>query len=286
MHLKRQASGLYVVSSGGPPQVPSTTCSIQLDTRIDRRLINLFQRLYRSIGQAQAGGFKIRMLPRRGLPMKFTFDPIEAWTMYFAVLIYGAAEAALILDLHNLGRETKLLERSIFEYLCVALYYSKHPREADDELLAEPIRELELLEALGYDRRRKRFKDVAALARQLRLKRPGQVRRLAKYKNLHRKIGVVKAGIRTLGGSIKSHYALHYRVPSQVVHGTVLGLREVVTNQGITFDSRQKNPNVVLWTISLYLIEFLRLQNRVFSLGFQASITQYEKDLTQLTQLV
>lgn len=79
---------------------------------------------------------------------------------------------------------------------------------------------------------------------------------------------------------------LHYRVASQAVYATVLGMREVFTRQGITFASQQKNPNEVLWVIALYMIEYLRLQNDVFKLGRETKISTFERKFTELNVLL
>jgi len=72
-------------------------------------------------------------------------------------LIYGAADAALTLVLHNLGREARVFQRQIFECLIRASNYAENPDEAKLALVSTAFQEMALLDQLGYDRTSERY---------------------------------------------------------------------------------------------------------------------------------
>jgi hypothetical protein len=41
-------------------------------------------------------------------------NAVQVWVAYLGALVYGAADSALTLSLHNLGREARILERQIY----------------------------------------------------------------------------------------------------------------------------------------------------------------------------
>jgi hypothetical protein len=190
---------------------------------------------------------------------------VQSWVIYYAALVLGASDAALTLAVHNLGREAKILARQIFEYTFKAQFFAGHPRQAKRELETGPFRELWLLEDLDYDRRRARYRRLKAECLQLARKRP----KLYAYakKTRRKEPPSVPDSMGRRSRQRVATYGLHYRLRSQTMHGSVLGMRDIFTEQGIQFDSREPDPNFALADICRYLIAFLRIMNGVLSLG-------------------
>ncbi len=213
---------------------------------------------------------KLRVTTRQADFRESFPDAVQLWVIYCTALSYGAADAALTLVLHNLGREARILARQIFEYSAKAWYFKRHPRAAKRELESEPFRELYLLEDLGYDKRASRFRGINKLCNALNRARPA----LATYarKTRDRTPPTTKGLLGRKGRRTRETYALHYRIRSQTVHATVLGMRDVVTELGIAFDSREPEPNLTLLDICRYLLTLLRLLNDVLKLKAEYKI--------------
>jgi len=270
----RQPSGLYV-----PLSKPKFKCEYALDERLDKDLVNLNQRLYRHIQPMLGDQAKITMQPGLYLGRQLLPDPVQSWVIYYASLIAGAADAALTLSLHNLGREARILERQVFEYVMKAWYFQRHRREAKWELEAMPFRQLRFYNQTGMDKRRKLYREVRALVTKLKKTRPA----LARYaKKTEREEG--PSLMTAMPGRKKSSrktesYARSYRWPSQTLHGTVLGMDSVFKEAGIQFDSRLDDGNLPLWGISQHVLTFLTIVDSVFALHQSADIAQSKDEL-------
>ena len=245
--------------------MPKFKCNYSLDERIDEQLGQLCWDLLRSIQPYLGDRVNIPLKTRQGVTRELLPDPVQVWTLYYAVLIAGAADGALTLSVHNLGREGRILVRQIFEYTFKAQYFAKHPRSAKRELETEPFRELWLLDDLGYDRRSSRYRKLRAECSQLAKKRPA----LYDYakKTRRKEPPSVPESMGRPSRHRRGTYSFHYRLPSQTLHGGVLGIRDVFTSDGIRFDSRERNPNLALLDTCRYIVAFLKILNGVFSLG-------------------
>jgi len=194
-------------------------------------------------------------LDSTGLP-----EPVSYYIVYAASLIHGAADAALTLILHNLGREAKILERQVFECWVRAQYYANDPDEARDALYSTAFAEMRLMDDLGYDTSSDRYRNMAKLCKRIARVRPDATR----YREpTIRKI----VGAKPENPELLRFYSLHYRIASQMVHGTFAGASGVMAEDQISFDSRQRNPNYTIEAITAYILAFLELADARLALG-------------------
>ena len=280
---KKHASGL-IVFTNEPEKTTPFSCKYDLDQRPDHELVNLTQRLYRSIQPFLGNTVNIRLKPRRGIVRDVIPDPVETWTVYCAVLIAGTADAALTAILHNLGREARALVRQVFECGAKAAYFATHPRQAKLELESEPFRELAVLNELGYDKRSARYRNLKREGAALARARPA----LARYAKKNRDLPNVKTTVgRKRSRRTNKSYAFHYRIASQTVHAGILGMRDVVSDDGsFTFDGREKNPNLALLFMSAYVLVFLRVLNDVFKLNRDAQLAAFTTEYDQINKRI
>lgn len=225
---------------------------------------------------------KIKLQPGLYLGRQLLPDPVQSWVIYYASLIAGAADAALTLSLHNLGREARILERQVFEYSMKAWYFQRHKREAKWELEAMPFRQLRFFDQTGVDKRKKPYREVKAMVAKLKKARPA----LARYaKRTEREEG--PSAMTAMPGRKKSSrktesYARSYRWPSQTLHGTVLGMEAVFKEAGVQFDSRLDDGNLPVWIISHYLLTFLTIVDSAFALNKSAEIAGLRDELVAI----
>jgi hypothetical protein len=271
--FKRNESGIFVPAGEKPP----FKCSYVLDERVDKQLANLFQRMYRAIQSLLGAQAKFNLKMRQGIERELFPDAVEAWTIYLASLLHGVCDAALTLIVHNLGRETRIMERQAFEYVTKAMYFQRHPRAAKREMEAEPFRERHLLDELGYDKRSKRYRNIEAICVALAKKRPA----LAEYarKTMKKVPPSVPETLGRKGLRRMVMYAHNYRMSSQTPHATVLGMREVITENGVQFDSRLANPNLSILFMARYVLVFLKLLDQVFKLEKASQVNAFEAEL-------
>ncbi len=255
-------------------------CSYQLDDRIDAELGQLCWDLLRAIQPYLGDRVDIPLRMRQATTRELLPDPVMVWTLYYASLILGASDGALTLSVHNLGREARILTRQVFEYLFKAQYFAKHPREARRELETEPFRELWLLDDLGYDRRTARYRRLKAECDLVAKKRP----RLYEYakKTRRKEPPTVPESMGRQSRRRRDAYGFHYRLPSRTLHGSVLGIRDTVTAEGVKFDSRDADPHLTLLDLARYLAAFLRILNGVFSLGKGKDIDRFSGRVRQV----
>jgi Family of unknown function (DUF5677) len=276
---KRTGSGILIPDEKPKPPFK---CSYELDQRPDKDLANLFQRMYRAVQSMLGAQVKFTLKPRQGIEREVFPDPVQAWTIYIASLLHGVSDAALTLVLHNLGREARILERQAFEYVTKAMYFQRHPRAAKREMEAEVFRDRHLLNQLGYDKRSKRYRHINGLCVALAKKRPA----LAEYarrtmRNPPPSVPDTLGPKRKQGMARRAMtmYALHYRTASQTLHATVLGMREVITERGVSFDGRLANPNMTLLFMARYVLAFLKILDQVFALDKADEVQAFEAEL-------
>jgi hypothetical protein len=273
----RTASGLYL-----PPQKKKYSCPYELDERLEQDLVNLNQQLYRSIQRFLGTTANIKVAKATYFGKQLLPDAVQVWTLYCGALIAGAADAALTLSLHNMGREARILERQIFEYVMKAWYFKRHPRAARRELETFPFRDLHFLEQARFDRRKKRFRDVEKMCRALRISRPA----LARYakRTANKEAPSVKDTIPRRKGSkeLTAEYTRAYRWPSLTMHASVLGMAEVIKEEGIQFDSRLDDPNYTILFTSRFIMTFLTIVNDVFSLSRDSDIEKLNNELVKI----
>lgn len=280
MPISQRPSGLLVVTHDATERGPKFKCRYELDERVNRDLANLCQKLYRDINGYLGERVNVRVVQHQGAVLEAIPDPVQAWVLYIAALIQGAADAALTLAVHNLGREAKIIVRQIFEYAFKAQYFASHRHEAKRELETEAFREVWMLDDLGYDRRRARYRNAVRESNALRRRRP-VLYAYAKRTRYRESTSVPKTMGRR-GKRRATTYALHYRVPSQTLHAGILGMRDVFREEGINFDSREPDPNYTILVLCRYLVLFLRLLNHVFDLGKKTEIDRDVRDLKVL----
>jgi hypothetical protein len=222
-------------------------CRYDLDQRPLRDLVNFNQYLYRLIPELLVDHTQIA-IDKDGLP-----DAVHYYLLYASALIHGAADAALTLVLHNLGREARLQERQVFECWVRAKYYSDNPDVAFIALRATPFQEKTILERLGYSRQRKRYLEISKVCEDIERLYP-----LARnYKEPS--IGQI---LRSNEDKEAAFYTFHYRLSSQVAHATFQGAGGVITDDGLQFDSRLPDPNISIAAITTYLLAFIDLLSR------------------------
>jgi hypothetical protein len=172
---------------------------------------------------------------------------------------------------------------------CGGHYYIQHPRIAKLQLELAPFRELRLLQDIGCDRRTKRYRNLHRFCMALMKSRP-KLANLAIGSAKEKAKGKEPSVMTMLGRRTKKStfsYALWYRVPSQLSHGTVLGMAELFDREGrMTMDSRIDNPNRTLVQISANLILLIELLNREFKLGQSAAIDTHKSEFQRLQPLI
>lgn len=243
------------------------TCKYNLDQRCDTKLVRLCQGSYRLIQDAFPRPYKFSM-GKDGTP-----DAGQQWLVYYATRVFGAADAALTLIVHNLAREAILLQRQIFEYTVRAEYYAKDPKAATLERDVEPLRRLRLDTKLGFDETSKRYKALKERCDALKVDRP----ELAAYFDKHQEEPL---DLRSMMGpatdkELDKIYAWNYKYLSQKHHGTILDLREAYAD--ISFDSRLDDPNPLLLILTQGIGAFLVLLRD--HLGFDI-----DKQISALTE--
>jgi hypothetical protein len=97
-----------------PSRRPKFNCRYALDDRLNEPLVNLNQRIYRSLQSFLDGKVNIRLEPGMYIGKQLLPNAVQVWVAYLGALVYGAADSALTLSLHNLGREARILERQIY----------------------------------------------------------------------------------------------------------------------------------------------------------------------------
>jgi hypothetical protein len=221
------------------------SCRYELDQRPDSELVNFNQELYRSIPQIIGDKADIP-LDEDNLP-----DAVHYYLLYTSALVHGAADAALTLILHNLGREARIHERSIFEYWVRAKFYSDNPEIAKLALRASLFQEREILDRLGYDKTSPRYTELNATCQSVEPRYPDAVR--YKEPSLGQILGSGKSE------QLTQFYTFHYRLSSQTAHAAFAGSGGIMTEQGVQFDGREPDPNISLVAIITYLIAFIEL---------------------------
>jgi hypothetical protein len=243
-------------------------CSYKLDQRPDGELVNLYQTSYRFFNSA-IGDTHNLPVDADGFP-----DAVQYYLLYVAALISGAADAALTLTLHNLGREARLLGRQIFEYWVRASYYASNPAEAKALMLSTPFREKEILDELRYDRSLERYKNVETECDYVLKRFPSFV--------IH-----VEPSVRRLVGAkndptASAIYTFFYRIPSQAGHATGAGFGSVMREEGVVLDSRESNPNIGLFFEAWILQQSLTLLNDYLKLGIETKLVELAEELTAI----
>ena len=243
-------------------------CQYELDQRPDVELANLYQESYRFI-QGCLGEKYAAPNDTDGLP-----DAVQYYLIYAAALIHGAADASLTLTVHNLGREARIVGRQIFEYWIRATYYANNPAEAKALLLSSPFTERQLLDELGYSKHLERYKLVEQSCSMVLQNHPGfQVYR---GPNLRAIVGEKN------DRGVTRFYAFLYRIPSQTIHATGAGWGTVMQEDGISFDSREPNPNIDLSIEIWIILQFLSLMNDHLAIDIGTRVEELEKRLDEV----
>jgi hypothetical protein len=238
-------------------------CSYELDQRVDKDLVNINQSLYRSLQASLGNSYKLAYAPD-GMP-----DAVQYYLLYVAALIYGAADAVLTLVLHNLGREARILERQVFEYWLRAAYFVEHPEEARIALHSTAFQERALLDQLGYSKDSERYRDIVRVCNEIVESMP----EAAKYRE-----PTVRSIIDPKNNEdLARFYALHYRASSQIAHASFNGVGGVWSSDGLSFDSRQADPNLTLVQVTSYLLAFLTLLDKALGLSPPVNLEMYKE---------
>ena len=242
------------------PEPRHFSCSYELDERLDRELVNLNQSTYRLLQASLANGYNVQLGPD-GMP-----DAVQYYLLYVAALIYGACDAVLTLALHNLGREARIIERQVFEYWLRAAYYAERPEEARIALHSTPFQEKALLDQLQYSKDSERYRDVARVC--------GEIEAVIPEAATYREPSVQGIIDPKNNADLARFYAFHYRASSQMAHASFNGVGGVWGLEGLSFDSRQKNPNLSIVQATSYLLVFMMLLNEKLQLSLSEELEQ------------
>jgi hypothetical protein len=245
-----------------PEAVRKFRCNYSLDEAVDRDSVDLCQRVYRLI-QSSLKAHVDLPLASDGYP-----EAVPYYMIYCAALIYGAADAATTLVLHNLGREARLFERQIFECWVRAKYYVDNPNEARKAMLATPFAERRILDGLGYEKESPRYKSLIEACDQVIAVEPDAGR--------YRELSISDILRPHENDDLRRLYTLQYRIPSQMAHGTFAGVGGVLSEAGISFDSRETLPTYTIGTITVYILAFLQILNEVFKLDLEKELAEME----------
>jgi len=198
----------------------------------------------------------------------------ELWLAYTAALAYGAADALLLCVLHNRGREAIILERQIVEYFIRARYYNEHPDEARLEFLAWPLRDKKFLDDIGLDTGSERYRAAEAACRVVQVKFPEAYKYADANRGRERHFAGMYGDMND--ASVRAEYAFKIRRTSQTLHGSVVGMQDVLDFRdgfiGIKFDSRSDDPNFCIESATIHLIEFLNVINATLALNRDADV--------------
>jgi len=239
-------------------------CTYTLDNKCDVDLVQICQETYRLVQSCFPAPFEFKIGPD-GIP-----DAVQIWLIYYASRVYGAADAALTLVLHNLGREAVTMQRQLFEHLTSTKYFIDNPEIARLERDAEPFRDLNLMDRIGIDTKSANYLSVLRRCETVKRTKPDVYTYVQKHKDgpidLRSMLGP-QADTQT-----SQAYALHYRFPSQTAHATILGHRHVFSSSGVKFDSSLDDPNPFIALVSLYGLQFLEMLDGTLGLGIGTKI--------------
>jgi uncharacterized protein DUF5677 len=247
-----------------PSSSSKFTCSYSLDERCEEPLVQVNQEAYRLIQSAFAPQYRFAMA-KDGKP-----EAVQTWLVFYAVRIYGAADAALTLVLHNMTREAIILQRQIFEYVVRARYYVANPEDARLERETFPLRHLDMMNKMRLEKGSDHYTRVVADCEKIKLDQSDVYEYFLKHKN-------GPASIRTMIGpesdpEVTADYAANYSFPSGISHGGTLSLTDVYGPAGISFDSSTDDPNWLLVVITGYILLFLELAQKPLGLNVQKQI--------------
>jgi hypothetical protein len=246
-----------------------TGCAAPLDTRADTELLALNQRATSMIPEFFKG---LQIEQQGGVPSRCE----EMWVAYFAAEMFGNADAAIITIVHNRGRQARILERQMYEVLKKAEYYVAHADEARLELLAAPWRDKEFAEQMHWDQSSIRYASILKAIEVVSQRFP----EVPQYARQHRR----EKTFREMVGdqhdtNAAQEYAFNYRRLSQTAHVAAAGMEDVFAyradgNMDVKFDSRLPDPDFAIQNMTLYLIAFLDLANRLYGLGRELEIDE------------
>jgi hypothetical protein len=237
-------------------------CATTLDDRIDHLTFALNQRATRFISEWYRG---VQIEKVGHTPVRFE----EMWVTYLAAEIYNNADAALICILHNRGRSARILERQMYEAYIKARFYADNPELARLEYLAMPFRDQHLEDQSGREKTSPRYQSILAAVAAVSSQWP----EVAAYVQSHNKEIDLRSMVGPHGDDdVDQEYAFRYRRLSQTPHGSVSGMHDVFDyrddgNIGIWFDGRLPDPTFALHSMTVMLIGFLEIMNRVHHLG-------------------
>jgi uncharacterized protein DUF5677 len=240
-------------------------CNYHLDFRCDATLLKLVEDVNRLLDNLAA-------TPTEYFASTDVETATRHWIMYYASLISGSAEACAALIVHDLGREAEALLRQSFEYYVRAHYLADHAQDALSEVLSEPVRRRALMEQMGLTNDQP-YQDALNDEQRALSKRP----LLSKFR-----LPPIEQMIGSAGKDRDLIYGTMYRLPSLLMHGTVLGMRLIFDRDDeakvikVEMGSHADNPNEILASCCNVLLTFCGLFNRVF-------VLKRESDLISLT---
>jgi hypothetical protein len=244
-------------------------CTYELDTRLDRDLIGLSQVIYRELAASLGPNYRVPM-DENNIPKAVPF-----YLLYLSALVYGAADAAVTLTLHNLGREARIIERQLFEYWVRSSFYSENPELAQLAMYSTASEERKILDGLNYPRDSDRYRRVMSEAALLDDLKPDAVK--------FREPSLQSMLSANDSAKLKQLYTLHYRIASQIAHGAFAGIGMVIGDEGVTFDSRIPEPNNSIQMVILYVLGFFQILNRELELGVSETIEGFKTDFERIT---
>lgn len=237
-----------------------------LNNRVYARSVELFQRC--RIGTDD-----------QGRPTNFG----QVWLLALATLIYQAHSAAVVLLTTGHSKMGRLLVRQVYEYTRTAEYLLANPDDARREFYREAFDERALIRQIGDAALGDRIRVAEATMADIRASEAGvETYRRRPFEQM----------VRTLNpDGWEQEYALQYRWPSQLVHGTSLELRNIFDNQGgsviglvLSGDTSEEQRRMNLLSLATYGVQLLAMLHDTFHLGIEREHQAFGSELNALQE--
>lgn len=178
-------------------------------------------------------------------------DRREYFFVGVSALVYGAAQSFLNLVESGLEREAMQFQRHLMEYYFVSQFYAEEPFWAFVEW-AKSIHDeeqylSEVIDQQGSRQRLKMLQNDAIAARKLLQSLPKSQRKRPSMEDLAKRYAI-----------LPSDYVMRYRWPSQLTHGSYLGLSYGLMPDGTPrFESATPTANSCAAVTIEYLLSFI-----------------------------
>ena len=150
--------------------------------------------------------------------------------VYFAIRIYRAFASALFQICHGFDLDAQFHERALYEYFVKMIYYGHFKDRADATMRSGPKKHLRLVKRLLYDPEIVLTPEILAFAATV-----GDVNWDDNFKQMRLDLVNDSAFVKRTDYAAKfvlqntdDRWRMHWVIPSQVVHGTLMDLFSVV----------------------------------------------------------